>query len=190
MGDKDALEIDGFVFASMADAKIAENELKGIEYLKNKNNMDNPRAALVIYNKMVSEGLFHTPIGIGYLRDLQRALIENDSIDNNSIMHIPVEPLAEGISKKSVVDKIARVFSNSRKAYREKLKVSMTFNVILAIVIAAMFVISTTGNNVNIVNYEEKIIDKYAKWEEELTERENSLREQKMTEADRQTSAK
>lgn len=181
MGDKDVLEIDGFVFASKADAKVAENELKGIEYLKNKNNMNNPKAALVIYNKMVAEGIFHTPIGIGYLRDLQRLLIENDNIDNNSIMQIPVEPLAEGISKKNVVDKIAKVFSNSRKAYREKLKVSMTLNIILVIVIIAMFVISTTGNNVNIINYEEKIIDKYAKWEEELTERENVLREQRIT---------
>jgi hypothetical protein len=176
MADKNVnLEIDGFVFCSRHDALIAENELKGVEYLKKKTNRKNPRAVLVVYNKVVSEGLFHTPIGISYLRELQKFLIESEDIDNNSIADIPVEPLGDGISKRNMVDKITHMFSNSRKAYRERLKLAIITNVILVIVIIAMFVISITGNNVNILNYEEKIVDKYAAWEQELTERENAL---------------
>lgn len=127
---------------------------------------------------MVSEGLFHTPIGISYLREIQKFLFENNEIDNNRIATIPVEPLEDGISKKNMVDKIAQVFSNSRKAYRERLKLSIITNIILILVIIAMFIITNTSNNINIINYEEKIIDKYASWEQDLTEREKALKDQ------------
>lgn len=175
MADNKNLEIDGFVFSSRHDAIIAENELKGVEYLKKKTNMKNPRMVLVVYNKMVTEGLFHTPLGISYVRDLQKFLMDSQEIDNNSILDIPVEPLHSGISKKNMVDRIAHVFSNSRKAYRDRLKVAIVTNVILVLIIITMFVITTTSNNINILNYQEKIEDKYASWEQELTERENAL---------------
>ena len=40
-----------------------------------------------------------------------------------------------------------------------------------------MFVITLTGNNPTILNYEQKLQNKYAGWEQELTERENAVRE-------------
>lgn len=175
MADNKNLEVDGFEFSSRHDAIIAENELKGIEYLKKKTNMKNPRAVLSVYNKIVAEGLFHTPVGISFVRELQQFLIDNQEIDNNSILSIPVEPLHAGISKKNMVDKVAQVFSNSRHAYRERLKVALVTNVVLVIVIIAMFVITTTSSNANILNYQEKLENKYAAWEQELTERENAL---------------
>lgn len=176
MADKISnLEIDGFVFSSRHDTIAAENELKGVEYLKKKTNMKNPRMVLVVYNKMVAEGLFQTPVGISYVRELQKFLIDCQEIDNNSIAHIPVEPLHAGISKKNMVDKIAHVFSNSRKAYRDRLKMAIITNVILTIIIIAMFIITMFSNNVNILNFEEKITNKYAAWEQELTDRENAL---------------
>lgn len=176
MADNNNLEIDGFVFSSRHDAIVAANELKGVEYLKKKTNMKNPRMVLVVYNKMVTEGLFHTPVGISYVRELQKYLIDSREIDNNSILDIPVEPLHAGISKKNMVDRIAHVFSNSRKAYRDRLKIAIVTNFILIIVIIAMFIITTTSNNINILNYQEKIENKYATWEQDLTERENALK--------------
>ncbi len=176
MADHNNLEIDGFVFCSRHDAIIAENELKGVEYLKKKTDMKHPRKVLVVYNKMVTEGLFQTPVGISYVKELQKYLIDSQEIDNNNILDIPVEPLHAGISKKNMVDRIAHVFSNSRKAYRDRLKIALVTNVVLLIVIVAMFVITTTTENVNIMNYQEKIEDKYATWDQELTERENALK--------------
>lgn len=175
MADKNNLEVDGFEFSSRHDALVAENELNGVEYLKKKTNMKSPRTVLVVYNKIVSEGLFHTPVGISYVRELQKFLIDNKEIDNNSIQNVHVEPLQAGISKKNMVDKIAQVFSNSRHAYRERLKVALITNVILVIIIIAMFIITTTSSNSNILNYQEKLENKYAAWDQELTERENEL---------------
>lgn len=174
---KNEFELEGFSFCSKQDMLVAENELKGVEYLKKKTNMKNPKSVLVVYNKIVAEGLFHTPIGMKYLIELQKYLLDNKEIDNNTISQIPVEPLHEGISKKKLVDKIAMIFSNSKKAYRERLKLALITNVILVFVIVGMFIIAKTSNQVNILNYEEKIVDKYASWEQDLTERENKLKE-------------
>ena len=46
----------------------------------------------------------------------------------------------------------------------------------LAIIIG-MFIINQTSNHPTILNYEEKIIDKYAQWEEQLDQREQELNE-------------
>ena len=50
-------------------------------------------------------------------------------------------------------------------------------NIALVIVIGVMMYIATTSNNVNIINYEHKLVDKYAAWETQLTEREQRVKE-------------
>ena len=40
-----------------------------------------------------------------------------------------------------------------------------------------MFTITIRSDNPNILNYKRVITDKYAQWEQELTERENAVRE-------------
>ena len=49
--------------------------------------------------------------------------------------------------------------------------------VLLAIILGMFFITYISGNNVNIVNYENELINKYEKWEQELNEREAVLNE-------------
>ena len=58
-----------------------------------------------------------------------------------------------------------------------KLTVSVFFNVFLALLVAGMFFVAMTGNNPNILNYQNAVLNKYAAWEQELTEREQAVRE-------------
>ncbi len=58
-----------------------------------------------------------------------------------------------------------------------KLQTSIMFNIILAIGVLAMLYIASTSNNVNIINYETALQDKYSAWAQELTEKENQLKE-------------
>ena len=46
---------------------------------------------------------------------------------------------------------------------------------ILAVSVIAMFIISGTGNNTTILNYENQLIDKYEAWEQELEQREAAV---------------
>lgn len=61
--------------------------------------------------------------------------------------------------------------------YRGRVKSLIICNIILFIVIGIMMYIATTGNNVNVINYEHKLVDKYAAWESQLSEREKQVRE-------------
>ena len=63
------------------------------------------------------------------------------------------------------------------KSSQDKLKTSILFNVILAIGIAVMMYIASTSSNVNILNYETALQDKYSSWAEELKQKEETLKE-------------
>ena len=41
-----------------------------------------------------------------------------------------------------------------------------------------MIVITLTSDNPNIINYENKLVDKYEEWEQDLQEREQAVKEQ------------
>ena len=57
----------------------------------------------------------------------------------------------------------------------------MILSGVLAVMVVIMFLISLTGKNENILNYKNVITNRYAEWEQELTEREAVIR-QKETE--------
>ena len=50
-------------------------------------------------------------------------------------------------------------------------------NILLVVLVLAMFVITLKSDNPNILNYRQAITNEYASWEQELTERENKVRE-------------
>ena len=54
--------------------------------------------------------------------------------------------------------------------------VSTFFAIILGVSVIGMFVINAiSGNNVNIINYREQILNEYSGWEAELKEEEERL---------------
>ena len=70
-----------------------------------------------------------------------------------------------------------RVQPSRYSQLRASLRKSVILNILLILLVIAMFVITLTGNNPTILNYEQKLQNKYAGWEQELTERENAVRE-------------
>ena len=57
------------------------------------------------------------------------------------------------------------------------LQISVCFNLLLTLLVITMFVITMKSDNPNILNYKKQILNEYASWEQELTERENRVRE-------------
>ena len=74
-------------------------------------------------------------------------------------------------------DPVKKKKRNHRLSYKRKMINAVVINVILIIVIIAMFIISSNSKNLNIINYENRILDQYSSWEEELNERESQLNE-------------
>ena len=151
--------------------------------------MDDPDIVLALYNKLVLKEIFVTPVGYDFLHRLQEYLYTIPYIRREDILPITVyEP--EGMvskekrSKEEIKQKKKRqknkehvVSKNRRKKNRDYQKlfhISTFFAVVFALGIIGMLVITwLSEDNVTILNYENKVIDKYEIWEKQLDERES-----------------
>jgi len=168
--------VDGYRFTSDEDAKMAQEELQRVNYISEKLSTDDPKSILLVYNKSIQNGLFVTPIGIDFLKSLQSYLKKNPQINDGDIMNIP---LAISYSDALILKQNKRYDSLNavEKNYKKPYRFSLPFNVILIIMVIAMFVIALNAKNPNILNYKTAILNEYAEWEQELKDREKVIRE-------------
>lgn len=81
--------IMGFEFNNEENFNMAKKEL---DYMMHINvNLDNlsSEKTLELYNKLIDDKLFKTPIGMEFLRKLQKKLFDDKAIDNSKIKNIP-----------------------------------------------------------------------------------------------------
>lgn len=169
--------VKGYSFGSAEDAGMARQEIKKIEYLEQHMDYGKPEKMLLIYRKAIESRVFQTPVGWEYLRSLQTRLLECENLEE------PVPPLAlYTVFAHRVGDDIRvpspRLPEKKKNDFKGRFVISVLVNLILAVSVGAMFVIALTSDQPNILNYERALVDKYAAWEQELTERENQIREQ------------
>ena len=173
----DSREVDGFVFATAADAQIAREEIKKIKYISDKLNYEEPESILEIYNKMITNRIFVTPIGQNFLRGMQMYLYGNAQIDDSKIMNIPLYIIfGQRAGELSKLDKIY-VQPKEKKNYHKQYITSVWVCITLVIAVLLMFTVSLNAKNPNIVNYKTALENQYSEWEQELTERETAVRE-------------
>ncbi len=166
-------QVDGFLFDSKEMAQKAEKEKAGIKYIKEKTSMDNPDNVLGLYNKLLKDKIFETPVGMAFLVELQEYLHTIPYIKNEDIKPIY---FSQGSSKKTAKTKKVKAMKNGN--YKTRYRIAAFCAVVFAIVIVGMFGITYySGNSVNILNYENQLIDKYENWEQELNSREADLNE-------------
>ncbi len=173
--------IDGYYFLNEEDAQIADVEMQKIQYISEKTKKEDPKELLDIYDKMIGNNMFVTPIGYDYLRQLQGLLYKSAEIEDDKIQDIPIRLSIAAALRRQEAERerpnyMAEV-KKKKKDYRQEYKSSLVVNVILSLVIAAMFVIALKSDHPNILNYRSAILNQYAEWEQDLTEREAALRE-------------
>lgn len=183
---KNKIIVDGFAFENEAEAAQAAKEAEGVRYIRGKTDMDNPGLVQNIYDKMIEQDLFETVVGISYLRELQEYLKSIPFVEHENLAPIPVQhPESEERPKNNKGQEVKqRASAKTGRAvnadYKKRYLVTSTISVVLAVCVVAMFLITATTNNTTILNYETQLINKYAEWEQELTEREQALREQEL----------
>ena len=120
--------------------------------------------------------LFRSPVGLAFVNELREKLIE-EGVEEFDIEPIPVYYDVVQNKMRSGYEPVKEEEKEKPKKEMTKFTVSVILNVILALLVAGMFFVAMTGNNPNILNYRSAIVDKYAAWEQELTEREKAVRE-------------
>ena len=168
--------VDGYRFSSDEDVKMAQEELQRVNYISEKLSASDPKSILLVYNKSVQNGLFVTPIGIDFLKSLQSYLLKNPEINNEDVADIPIKiSYADSLILRE--NKRYESLNKAERNYKQPYRFSVAFNVILILMVIAMFVIALKADNPNILNYKTAILNEYSEWEQQLTERERAVRE-------------
>lgn len=174
MKNEEQFKVAGFLFGNKDDVKQAQEEVGTIKFLEQKMNFEDTGTTLRIYEKALKEKIFKTPVGFEFMRKIQKELMSRGVPEEN----IKAVPLYQVYSKAEEV-KPARIRKKKVKPDKTKvyLRYSVLGNIALVVLVIGMFVISLFGETPNIVNYRYRIQDEYSTWEQELTERENRVKE-------------
>lgn len=193
---QETYEAGGFVFRTKKEAELAQREIEGTKYLRQKLDMENPNAVFSIYQNLIEQDLFETPVGYCFLKELRDYLLMIPAISNEEVLAIPIRyPQTEEEEKKQKKEQKKEEQRKERQREKEKAKNKkeqkkegknykgrcqffMVTSLILLISVVYMMLLAATSDNVNILNYENKLIDKYSSWEQELEEREQAVKEQ------------
>ena len=170
---------NGYCFGSLQDAKEARNESQTIAYFKEKTRGRTAGNLLALYDKLLDEKVFKTPVGWEYLKQLQEEILKSD-ISPDQVRPITLYTgftyrVQEDAQKAAIRQAEAIAQRKEKKDYR--FRVSLCVNFLLAVLVAGMFLITLKSDNPNILNYKQVLTNQYASWEQNLTERENRIRE-------------
>lgn len=174
METKDDLVVEGYRFATMADAETARLDVKRIKNLEDNLDYKKPQNVLLLYHKALENKIFQTPIGFAYLLKMQ------DHLKRCGIAEEKINPIPLNVTftnKTEANRSIRRSIAARRPEYRNRFFTSICLNILMAIMIVAMFIIAMDSENPNIINYRQRVVNEYSKWEQELTEREQAVRE-------------
>ncbi len=182
--NKEAAEgynVGGYTFKSKETAEEAKSELNAIRYVSSKTDTRDPKQAYLLYNKLLDKEMFRTLIGMDYLKDLQQVLYASKEIPNDKIRPIPVNYEVQDVQdgKREATKLKGKIIKleKSRDRYKDYFIKTMIVNAVLVIVIIAMLIITKTSTNPTVLDYEKKLQDKYAGWEEELESWEDELKD-------------
>ena len=181
MTEKDNLLVNGYRFGSYRDAQIAEEEIKKAKYFETKLTGKTGRSRLAVYNQILDKKVFQTPIGWEYLKYMQEEM-QGLGIPEEEIRPIPMY-LTFVHEETQVTEQPVRqrIRPSRRNDLMRKYRITLLLNVLLGILVVAMFAITIKSDNPNILNYKNAIVNQYATWEQELTEREDALRKKEQS---------
>lgn len=170
----ESLIVAGFVFSSYQEAQIAIREQKNVETIKARTDLSDAHVVFDLYQKLIERKMFQTMIGYSFLYELRQLLTQEFEYLDSDLPSIVLPKRMEydkvGALNQGVLDsKVQRLL-----VVKKRLTVTV---VILLVMIVLMFVITALNPNVGYVNTENKILNKYSAWQEELEQRERVVRE-------------
>lgn len=172
-------QVGGFEFDSENDASLATQESKKVTYLEEHLDYTDTQTLLQVYQKAIETRAFQTPIGHGFLLKIRNSLLEQGVAEES----LPTIPLFVSYTRK-VRDASSPVKTRIKTTEKQEkingFQLSIILNVLLIGLVIAMFVITLNSDNPNILNYENVLLNKYASWEQDLSDREAAVREKEL----------
>lgn len=170
--------VGGFVFSDEYDYKEAKKEEESVEYIKANTNLADLSKTIKLYNKLVERETFKTVIGMSFLMELRSCILKGKIVDEANLACIRVEKSGRSKAYSTALNKEAENMNKKIiNDLRLKLRSSRIINAFLVLIITAMILIALFAKDNSYTTIENKILDKYSAWAEELDEREKDLKQ-------------
>lgn len=178
MGNNDN-KLSGYTFEDSQDYREAKRELESVEYIRANTDLNDINKVLKLYTKLVERKTFKSVVGIEFLVELRNKILDAGIVTENNLPGIRIEK----------TNKQIRVYDNDLEReqeksylakledYRIRLKNSRIISAFLIGIIVIMLLISIFMDRSMYSIYENKIIDQYEAWQQELEAREAALEE-------------
>ena len=161
----------GFTFGSEAELAEAKKEAEVVAYIRSQADLGHVKTVVKLYNRLVEKGTLVTTLGIAFLQELRSRAMESGLVTESSLKELPEPVKSEKLKAEKKVSKDRKLM----EYYKEKSK-RLTFAiVVLCIVIVILFAIRLFGTASPFTDYEQKVLNEYAGFKEELTEKEEQL---------------
>ena len=177
--DENRFVVDQYLFETEEEYELALSEKKKIQYIDENTDYRAVENIALLYKRIIETNMFQTPIGYVYLERLREFLVRSGAKTDN----LPAIPVKKKITSTGGKDLLHENRELKRKLEKKKqiTAIMVTVCVGLIIMVVALFAVAFTSKHPNIINYENVILDKYSSWEQELTERENAIREKELS---------
>lgn len=175
---KRELTVNGFQFGSKEDVELAEQELSTVKYIEGRIQGRNAETIMSVYNGAIERKMFRTPVGYAYMHDLQKKLLKQ-GVNKDDIPGVPLYQIYNNNLNDEPAPRRSLTVPK-RKKKSEIIRMNRTLiavNVILILLIIALFVINIKGSTPTVLNYKHAIENEYAQWDQELNQREKAVRE-------------
>lgn len=169
--------LDGYVFASEKDYEQAKKEAESISAIRSEMDVSNPEKVKEVYRKLTVKGNFRTPVGIGFMRELQRYLAKKEETRKN-LPPIPVPGMKSDEKKAGHVIRAGQektIRQELEQQYRVRYRNMKIVIGFLTFLVLVLFVVTWKDTRVDLEQERESIIDEYASWQEELQQWEEEL---------------
>ena len=137
MADKNEWIVEGYLFGSPADAEQARAERKKALYFETKLEGKPVKSIQAVYDKMLEEKVFTTPVGWEYLKQIQEKL-RLLGAQEGEIKPIPL--FSTFVHKEEKKNNRPRPQKIKEKIpYQNRFRGSLAANILLVILVAVMF---------------------------------------------------
>lgn len=169
--------VGGYDFLSELDAQKASLDLSKIKVLEERVKASRPKDIKAVYEKAIENKIFKSPIGWEYLARLRDRLYASGFSEEELIpIPIPVSLTRHSAFENLSVQQRIRPVTKNNKAEFKRL-FPYILNIFLLIIVIAMFIIASTSDSDNILNYKRNVTNRFSSWEQDLTQREKVIRE-------------
>ena len=177
--DKEIYIVQEFLFDNQQEAQLALEEERKIQYLENKMDYSDPSSVYSIYQKMIENSVFKTIVGYKYLLQLKSFLSKecsDEEISKLQYIKVVTNRKDNFLANVNQEENRKKVQAQKKQLQKENYKLKVVIGVLFGLIVA-MFAITFTSKNPNMLNYRQAITNEYSTWEQELTEREKVIRE-------------